>query len=84
MRGLLELAYYFVGFLVADILINLAFGNGVDFIGSLIGTAIFMAAYVVLMLGWRFASKKFDKQHKCSAHLCVSVFFAAEFLYIGQ
>lgn len=61
MRNFLELVYYFIGFFIADIIINLAFGNGLDLIGSLIGTTMFMVAYILLMLGWRFVSKKIPK-----------------------
>jgi len=60
MRNFLELAYYFIGFFIADIVINLIFGNGVDLIGSLIGTMMFMSIYVLLMFGWRWISKKID------------------------
>ena len=58
MRKLLELLYYFVGFFVVNIIVNLVLGNGLDLTGSLVGTMAFMAAYVVLMLGWKVISKK--------------------------
>ena len=61
MIGILELAYYFIGFFVVDIIISLIFSGGIDLIGSLVGTVMFMAAYVVLMLGWKAISKKFSR-----------------------
>jgi len=58
---ILEYIYYFIGFLLANLIITTV-TNGFDLAGSVVNTIIFFAVFIFLMIFWNVFVKKWIKK----------------------